>query len=119
MLELQRHALCVEYDGTDFVGWQAQTGLRSVQAAVEAEASAIADEPLTVVAAGRTDAGVHARGQVVHFDTARERPLKAWVLGVNAPRVATTATWSANGARDRPCSATTWLGAARVSMSGA
>lgn len=84
MPELQRYALCVEYDGTEFVGWQTQIGLRSVQAAVETALSAVADEPLTVVAAGRTDAGVHASGQVVHFDTARERPLKAWVLGVNA-----------------------------------
>jgi len=80
----RRYALCVEYDGTDFVGWQRQTGLRSVQGVLEQALSIVADAPLDVVAAGRTDAGVHASGQVVHFDTARERPARAWVRGTNA-----------------------------------
>ncbi len=79
----QRYALGLEYDGTAFVGWQRQPAQRSVQEVLEAALSVIADESLGVVAAGRTDAGVHASGQVVHFDTTRTRPLRAWTLGAN------------------------------------
>ena len=79
-----RIALGVEYDGAAFRGFQFQTNAPSVQAALEAGLGRIADEPVRLAAAGRTDAGVHATGQVVGFDTAAERPLEAWVRGVNA-----------------------------------
>lgn len=79
-----RYALGIEYDGTAFCGWQAQANGASVQDAVEAALAIIADAPTRVVCAGRTDAGVHALGQVVHFDTEAQRPESAWVRGVNA-----------------------------------
>ena len=79
-----RIALGLEYDGSDFCGWQSQAGGGSVQDALEAALSAIADTPTRVVCAGRTDAGVHALMQVVHFDTEALRPDTAWVRGVNA-----------------------------------
>lgn len=78
-----RIALCVEYDGTGYCGWQIQGHSPSVQAVIERALSAIADHPVQVMAAGRTDAGVHALGQVVHFDTSAERPLRAWLRGAN------------------------------------
>lgn len=80
----RRYALGVEYDGTAFLGWQTQADGRSVQATLEAALSAVAVEAVAATAAGRTDAGVHATGQVVHFDTASPRPARAWVLGVNS-----------------------------------
>ena len=76
-----RVALGIEYDGTDFSGWQRLGHGPSVQAAVEAALSFVADHPVAVTCAGRTDAGVHARCQVVHFDTHAERAERAWVLG--------------------------------------
>ena len=79
-----RIALGVEYDGSPFFGWQSQVGGRTVQDALQAALSSIACEPVSVIAAGRTDSGVHAVEQVIHFDTATERPLSAWVRGVNA-----------------------------------
>jgi tRNA pseudouridine38-40 synthase len=79
-----RIALGIEYDGSRFLGWQTQTGGGAVQDALEAALSAVADQPLGVTCAGRTDRGVHARGQVVHFDTTAQRPDSAWVRGVNA-----------------------------------
>lgn len=78
-----RWVLGVEYDGTAFNGWQSQRDGRSVQDALEAALSRIANRPVRVTAAGRTDSGVHATGQVVHFDTDAERPSRAWTLGVN------------------------------------
>jgi len=78
-----RIALGVEYDGSAFHGWQTQPGGGTVQDALQAAMSAIAGEPVDVVCAGRTDAGVHATAQVVHFDAPVERPLSAWVRGVN------------------------------------
>ena len=78
-----RIALGVEYDGTDFSGWQAQAGTRTVQEVLEGALSRVADRAVRVVCAGRTDAGVHATGQVVHFDTEVVRPERAWVLGTN------------------------------------
>jgi len=79
-----RIALGIEYDGSRFLGWQTQPGGGTVQDAVEAALSAIAGETVAVTCAGRTDRGVHARGQVVHFDTGADRPASAWVRGVNA-----------------------------------
>jgi len=79
-----RIALGIEYDGSRFLGWQTQPEGGSVQDALQAAISRIADEAVRVTCAGRTDRGVHARGQVVHFDTLAERPDSAWVRGVNA-----------------------------------
>jgi tRNA pseudouridine38-40 synthase len=79
-----RIALGIEYDGSRFLGWQTQPGGGTVQDALEMALSGIADAPVNVTCAGRTDRGVHARAQVVHFDTAAERPDSAWVRGVNA-----------------------------------
>ncbi|TAN03366.1 MAG: tRNA pseudouridine(38-40) synthase TruA [Rhodanobacteraceae bacterium] len=76
-----RVALGIEYDGTDFFGWQRLGHGPSVQAEVESALSFVANHPVEVTCAGRTDAGVHARCQVVHFDTAAERDARAWVLG--------------------------------------
>src|SRR4249920_4076935 len=79
-----RIALGIEYDGSRFLGWQTQPGGGTVQDALEAALAGIANAPVSVTCAGRTDRGVHARAQVVHFDTAAERPDSAWVRGVNA-----------------------------------
>jgi len=79
-----RIALGLEYDGSRFLGWQTQPGGGAVQDALTAALSSIGGTPVAVTAAGRTDRGVHARGQVVHFDCATARPLSAWVRGVNA-----------------------------------
>jgi tRNA pseudouridine38-40 synthase len=79
----RRLALGLEYDGTAYCGWQQQTGVASVQAALEQALSRVADEPISTTCAGRTDAGVHAREQVVHFDTQAARSPRAWLLGTN------------------------------------
>ncbi|MBO9664842.1 tRNA pseudouridine(38-40) synthase TruA [Dokdonella sp.] len=79
-----RLALGIEYDGTDFSGWQRLSHGRSVQGDVEAALSFVADHPVEVTCAGRTDAGVHARCQVVHFDTEAVRSERAWMLGTNS-----------------------------------
>ncbi|MEI7612021.1 MAG: tRNA pseudouridine(38-40) synthase TruA [Betaproteobacteria bacterium] len=79
-----RVALGVEYDGSAFHGWQIQPQGGTVQDALQAALSQIAGEEVAVVCAGRTDAGVHATAQVVHFDTSLRRPLSAWVRGVNS-----------------------------------
>ena len=76
-----RVALCIEYDGTDFFGWQRLAHGPSVQAEVESALAFVADHSVEVTCAGRTDAGVHARCQVVHFDTRAERDPRAWELG--------------------------------------
>ncbi|HEX5126092.1 MAG TPA: tRNA pseudouridine(38-40) synthase TruA, partial [Rhodocyclaceae bacterium] len=81
---MPRVAIGLEYDGRDFEGWQAQTHRRTVQDAVEQALSNVAAAPIAVVCAGRTDSGVHAAVQVVHFDTNVIRPLGAWVRGANA-----------------------------------
>src|SRR5438876_810438 len=80
-----RIALGLEYDGSRFLGWQTQPGGGAVQDALEPALGAIAGGPVGVTCAGRTDRGVHARGQVVHFDDLASRPPSAWVRGVNAP----------------------------------
>ncbi len=79
-----RHALGIEYDGTDFHGWQRLGETPSVQAAVEAALSFVAGHPVEVVCAGRTDSGVHARCQVVHFDSEVQRTAYAWTMGANS-----------------------------------
>jgi tRNA pseudouridine38-40 synthase len=79
-----RVALGVEYDGTDFCGWQSQDGSRTVQDEVQKAISYVADVPLQVVCAGRTDSGVHALGQVIHFDTEVIRSDRSWILGCNS-----------------------------------
>ncbi|MBI2800537.1 MAG: tRNA pseudouridine(38-40) synthase TruA [Gammaproteobacteria bacterium] len=77
-------ALGIEYDGSGFHGWQTQSGVRSVQVGVEAALSRVAASPITVLCAGRTDTGVHAYHQVVHFEAPVERSPRAWTLGANA-----------------------------------
>ena len=78
-----RIALGIEYLGTNYHGWQRQDGLSTVQSNVEQALSKVANSPITVVCAGRTDVGVHALSQVIHFDTEINRKLKSWVLGGN------------------------------------
>jgi tRNA pseudouridine38-40 synthase len=85
----QRIVLGIEYNGSSFNGYQLQlTGTRTVQGELEKALSKVADEAIRLTCAGRTDTGVHATGQVVHFDTPVQRELKAWVLGgnTNLPR---------------------------------
>ena len=79
----ERIALGVAYHGGGFHGWQRQKETRTVQATLEEALSRIADHPVVTRAAGRTDSGVHAMGQVVHFDTTALRSDKAWTEGVN------------------------------------
>ncbi len=79
-----RIALGLEYNGQAFRGWQSQAGGGTVQDAVEAALGHIAAERIVTFCSGRTDAGVHASLQVIHFDTRADRPLTAWVRGVNA-----------------------------------
>lgn len=80
----ERIALAVEYDGEGFCGWQRQPHCFSVQEALEQSLSKIAQHPITVHCAGRTDTGVHALSQVVHFDTSVQRPMRAWSFGANS-----------------------------------
>ncbi len=79
-----RLALGLEYDGAAFHGFQLQRNAPSVQEALQTALSRIADAPVRIAAAGRTDAGVHATGQVVSFTAPTERPLRAWLRGTNA-----------------------------------
>jgi tRNA pseudouridine38-40 synthase len=80
-----RFAACVEYDGSGYSGWQSQHGqkVRFIQTELEQALSTVADCPVEVVCAGRTDTGVHATSQVVHFDTEAVRPERSWILGTN------------------------------------
>jgi tRNA pseudouridine38-40 synthase len=79
-----RMAAIIEYDGSGYAGWQRQGHARAVQQVVEEALSAVADEPIEVTVAGRTDSGVHALGQVVHFDTRAARNDYSWVRGTNS-----------------------------------
>lgn len=79
-----RTALVIEYDGSQYHGWQAQSGLHTVQQAVENALSKVADCTISVVCAGRTDTGVHATNQVIHFDCEKERTIKSWIHGANS-----------------------------------
>jgi tRNA pseudouridine38-40 synthase len=84
-----RIVLGLAYDGTNFCGWQSQPSACGVQDALESAITRIAQQTIRVHAAGRTDTGVHALSQVVHFDTNAIRPMSAWVRGVNAHLPAT------------------------------
>lgn len=79
-----RIALGVEYEGTHYHGFQRQQELVTIQGLLESALSRVADHSVQLVCAGRTDAGVHASAQVIHFDTQAERSERAWVLGGNA-----------------------------------
>lgn len=79
-----RIVLGLEYDGTGYVGWQRQKSGTGVQEVLELALSSVADETVSAVCAGRTDAGVHASGQVAHFDTDARRSDRGWLLGINA-----------------------------------
>lgn len=82
---MARIALSVEYNGQDYNGFQKQSSTKNtVQYHLERALTRVADEPIGLVCAGRTDAGVHATEQIVHFDTLAKRPTKAWIQGVNA-----------------------------------
>ena len=82
---MPRTALVFSYNGHAYHGWQNQgSAIASVQRELTAAVSVVADEPVILYAAGRTDTGVHATKQVVHFDAVKDRPDKAWVKGVNA-----------------------------------
>jgi tRNA pseudouridine38-40 synthase len=80
---MARIALGIEYDGSAFCGWQTQADGRAVQDAVERALTEIAGHAVATICAGRTDAGVHALAQVVHFDSEAVRPQSAWLRGVN------------------------------------
>ncbi len=81
---VKRIAAAVEYDGSLFCGWQRQSHSPGVQEAVEKALSVVADEEIQLVCAGRTDTGVHATNQIVHFDTSAARAPRSWLLGTNA-----------------------------------
>jgi tRNA pseudouridine38-40 synthase len=81
---MPRYAAGLEYDGRAYSGWQFQPGLQTVQDVVQRALSRVADAPVEVVCAGRTDAGVHASAQVVHFDTTAVRSERGWRLGANS-----------------------------------
>lgn len=78
-----RIAVGVEYDGSGFHGWQRQPQVETVQGCVEAALSRVADHPVAVFCAGRTDTGVNAIGQTIHFDSPAPRSMRAWVMGGN------------------------------------
>ena len=82
---MTRYALTLSYNGSPFFGFQKQAaGIPTIQTALEHALAQIAGEPIAITAAGRTDTGVHATAQVIHFDSHATRPLTAWVRGVNA-----------------------------------
>ena len=96
-----RIALGLEYDGRPFTGWQSQADGRGVQDALERALAVIADGTVRTIAAGRTDAGVHATMQVVHFEAGADRPDNAWVRGVNSHLPAEVAVLWARPVADR------------------
>ncbi len=96
-----RIALGIEYDGTDFFGWQRLAQGATLQAAVESALTFVAAHPVEVTCAGRTDAGVHARCQVVHFDSESARSPRGWTLGANSRLPSSVAVlWARQVAED-------------------
>lgn len=81
---MAKYALLLEYDGSDFCGWQIQAEQASIQGRLESALSIFANQPITTVTAGRTDTGVHALNQVIHFESSANRKLEGWIKGVNA-----------------------------------
>lgn len=81
---MTRWAAGVEYDGTRYHGWQAQSGAQSIQATIECALTSVAGHRVFTAACGRTDAGVHALGQTIHFDSDARRDRRAWLLGGNS-----------------------------------
>lgn len=81
---MARYALLLEYDGSDYYGWQTQKDVVTVQQQLEKALSSFANHPVTTVTAGRTDTGVHALNQVVHFDSDAKRSHHGWVNAVNS-----------------------------------
>ncbi len=78
-----KYAACIEYDGTDYCGWQRLKDSPSVQEEVEKALSSVANHPIELTCAGRTDSGVHGIGQVIHFESDAIRNEKAWRMGCN------------------------------------
>jgi tRNA pseudouridine38-40 synthase len=98
---VRRIAALVEYDGTEFAGWQSQAHAVGLQDAVEEALGFVAGARVTAICAGRTDAGVHAVGQVIHFDTEAARTARAWILGTNTRLPSTIALqWAGEVAAD-------------------
>lgn len=97
---MARYALTLAYDGGPYPGWQTQPGRNAIQDHVERALESIAGHRVRTICAGRTDAGVHALRQVVHFDTSVDRPDSAWVRGVNAHLPATIAIRSVTAVPD-------------------
>ncbi len=94
-------ALGIEYDGSGYLGWQKQNAAPTIQETLETALSEIADERISVTCAGRTDKGVHAVQQVVHFETSVIRPVYAWILGSNTKLPGDIAvTWAKNMSND-------------------
>ncbi len=83
-MSVSRIALGIRYDGTHYHGWQSQESVSSVQEEVEKAISSVANHPVILTCAGRTDAGVHAAAQVVHFDSDANRSEYSWVFGANS-----------------------------------
>lgn len=79
-----RYAACIAYDGFAYSGWQAQVGRCTVEGCVNYAISKIANHDIDVICAGRTDAGVHATQQIIHFDSESNRSLDQWLLGINS-----------------------------------
>jgi len=113
---MPRIALGLEYDGTDFVGWQIQQVGRSVEGVLASAVGQVAGEAVNVHGSGRTDAGVHALHQVAHFDAAAARTQRQWLLGINSnlpPDVAVRWVWWVREPLDcaaMTAAATSWLG---------
>lgn len=81
---IMRIAIGIEYDGSNYHGWQRQKDHQTIQSVVEKAVSQVANEPVSIVCAGRTDSGVHALEQVAHFDSEAKRDTQAWLMGTNA-----------------------------------
>lgn len=79
-----KYAACIEYDGSAYFGWQYQDHAPSVQGDVEAALSKVANHPIKIVCAGRTDTGVHGIGQIIHFESDAKRSIDAWQKGTNS-----------------------------------